>query len=273
MLAGGILTARTTFRQHGEYPHPTPVLNEIVLPLELLSLPLSPVYYGLGIPHGDGSAVVLIPGLAGLDQYLLPMHMWLCRIGYRPYLSKVGSMADCPQKLSQKLDQTIRRAFAETGRRRVHLIGYSLGGIFARSAAVRRPKQIASVTSLGSPFRGLVAHEIVFTVGRMVRRLIHVRNEGLPKGCGTSRCPCAFGQSLTGQWPKSVRQTAIYSPSDGLVDWRHCLTGREGVDVEVQATHLGMPFNMAVYEQIALRLALSAKTGPKRPRTNLAPRA
>jgi triacylglycerol lipase len=267
------LTAPTTFRQHGEYPHPTPVLNEIVLPLELLSLALSPVFYGFGVPHGDGSAVVLIPGLAGLDQCLLPMHLWLRRIGYRPYLSQVGWMTDCPRKLSDRLDQTIRRAFEETGRRRVHLIGYSLGGIFARSAAVRKPGRIASVTSLGSPFRGLVAHEIVFTLGKLVRRLIHARNKGLPAGCGTSRCPCAFGQSLTGKWPKSVLQTAIYSPNDGLVDWRHCLTGREGVDVEVQATHLGMPFNMAVYEQIALRLALSCRSSPMRRRPNLKPHA
>jgi hypothetical protein len=35
---------------------------------------------------------------------MLPMHLWLSRIGYRPYLSKVGSMADCPQKLSARLD-------------------------------------------------------------------------------------------------------------------------------------------------------------------------
>lgn len=151
----------------------------------------------------------------------------------------------------------------------MHLIGYSLGGIFARSAAVRWPRRIASVTTLGSPIRGLVAHEIVFTVGKLARRLIHVRNQGLPAGCGTSRCPCVFGQSLTGRWPKSVLQTAIYSPNDGLVDWRHCLTGREGVDAEVQATHLGMPFTLAVYEQIARRLALSLKTGPKRLRPDL----
>lgn len=253
-----------TFRQHGEFPHPTPVLNEAVLPVELLSLPLSPVFYGFCVPHGDGSAVVLIPGLAGMDEYLLPMYVWLRRLGYRPYLSEVGPMADCPHKLSVRLDETIDRAYAETGRRRVHLIGYSLGGIFARATAVRRPKRIASVISLGSPFRGLVAHEIVFTVGKIVRRLIHTRNKGLPSGCGTSRCPCAFGQSLTGGWPKSVIQTAIYSPNDGLVDWRHCLTGREDVDVEVQATHLGMPFNLSVYEQIACRLAMSRIAGPRR---------
>lgn len=264
MNLGGPVTTRMTFRQHGEFSHPTPVLNEMSLPLELLSLPLSPVFYGFGVPRGDGSAVVLIPGLAGLDEYLLPMHVWLSRIGYRPYLSQVGSMADCPQKLSIRLDETINRAFVETGRRRVHVIGYSLGGIFARAAAVRRPRQIASVISLGSPFRGLVAHDIVFTVGKLVRRLIHARNKGLPSGCGTSRCPCAFGQSLTGGWPKSVNQTAIYSPTDGLVDWRHCLTGREGVDIAVQATHLGMPFNLGVYEQIARRLALCHKTGSKR---------
>ncbi len=231
-----------------------------MFPLEFLVLHFTPAYYGLGIPHGDGSAVVLIPGLAGLDEYMLEMYLWLDRIGYRPYFSGVGLMADCPQRLSEKLHETIGKAFVETGRR-VHIIGHSLGGIFARSAVVRWPEQIASVITLGSPFRGLVAHKLVFTVGGLVHSLIHQRDPKLPAVCGTSRCCCCFGRSLTRQWPKSVRQTAVFSTIDGLVDWRFCLTGKKGVDVEVWSSHLGMVINPEVYEQIARHLALTVRIG------------
>lgn len=237
------------------------MINELLLPVEFLFLHVSLLYYGFGIPHGDGSAVVLVPGLAGTDEYMLPMYLWLGRIGYRPYFSGVGFMADCPRALSAKLHETICRAYTETGRRRVHLIGHSLGGIFARAMATRKPEKIASVITLGSPFRGQVAHKSVFTVAGLVRRWMRERNPDLPGECGTSHCSCSFGRSLTGHWPKSVLQTAIYSPNDGLVDWQHCLTGREGVDVEVQSTHLGMPVDSGVYWQIAHRLALSCQTG------------
>lgn len=243
------------FKPHGQFSRGTPIENEILLPLEFLLLNLSPVYYGFGIPHGDGSAVVLIPGLIGLDESMLLMYWWLKRIGYRPYLSGVGLMADCPQVLSKKLQLTIDKAFAETGRRRVHLIGHSLGGIFARIAAVRRPKQIASVISLGSPIRGMVAHELVFTIADWIRSLIHSRNPDLPETCGTTHCMCAFGRSLTRKWPRLVRQTAMFSRNDGLVDWHHCITGQEDTDIEVQATHLGMLVDAGVYWQIAQRLA------------------
>lgn len=247
----------------------TPFGWELLFPLEFLALHFTPAYYGLGIPHGDGSAVVLIPGLAGLDEYMLEMYLWLDRIGYRPYFSGVGLMADCPQRLTQKVYETIGKAFVETGRR-VHIIGHSLGGIFARSAAVRWPEQVASVITLGSPFRGLVAHKLVFTIGGLVQNLIHQRDPKLPAVCGTSRCCCSFGRSLTRRWPKSVRQTAVFSAIDGLVDWRYCLTGKKVVDIEVQSSHLGMVINPEVYEQIARRLvpAVQTRSGAKpKPRT------
>ena len=90
----------------------------------------TPIYYGLGVPRGDGSGVVLIPGFLGTDLYLMELNAWLRRIGYRPYFSGIGVNAECPNLLIQQcLNQTIGKALAETGRK-IHLIGHSLGGIF-----------------------------------------------------------------------------------------------------------------------------------------------
>jgi hypothetical protein len=47
----------------------------------------------MGIPEGDGSGVVLIPGLLAPDFYLKPMHSWLSRIGYEPYFAGIACNA------------------------------------------------------------------------------------------------------------------------------------------------------------------------------------
>ncbi len=56
-------------------------------------------------------------------------------------------------------------------------------------------------------------------------------------------------------YPLPVLETAIYTRSDGIVDWHYCLTGIEGCDFEVHGTHIGLSFNAAAYTIIANRLA------------------
>ena len=232
------------------------IWKEVLFAAELLLLHTSPVYYGLGVPRGDGSAVVIIPGFLGSDTYLVQLHSWLVKIGYRPYYSGIGINADCPNLLIEyRMAFNIERALTETGRK-IHLIGHSLGGIMARSVAAQRPGDIASVITLGSPFRGTVVHKSVLRAAEAVRkRILQAEGEGVLPACYTGRCTCNFLNSLRRQLPKSLRQTAIYTRNDGVVDWRYCLTGDERNDFEVNGTHVGLTFNPSVYTIIAQRLA------------------
>lgn len=66
------------------------IWKEALFAADLLLLHSSPIYYGLGVPRGDGSAVVLVPGFLGTDTYLKQLHAWLGRIGYRPYFRESG---------------------------------------------------------------------------------------------------------------------------------------------------------------------------------------
>jgi len=252
--------AKARFIPHEEISSPLPIFAEPFALLELATLRLAPVYYGMGVPAGDGTAVVLVPGFLGLDLSLFELHAWLSRVGYRPYFSGMGFAADCPNLLAQQLAETIERAYAETGRR-VHLVGHSLGGVFARSAAVRMRDRIASVTTLGTPFRGLVVHGFVLALAKLVRHEIRKSYPNPREWCATSRCSCDFGRSLRRTWPRAVAQMAIYSRDDGIVDWRYCLTGDPKVDVEVGGTHLGLIFNPNTYLHIAERLA--ARSGKR----------
>ncbi len=247
-------TSKARFLAHEQVPAPLPIFCEPLSLLELTMLRLSPVYYGLGVPAGDGSAVIIVPGLLCRDAMLAELHGWLGRIGYRPYFSGMDVVDDCPNRLAKRLQATIERACGETGRR-VHLVGHSLGGIFARSAAVQMSDCVSSVITLGTPFRGLVMHGFIITLANATRQSIRAQNGNLPEVCATSRCHCAFGRSLRKRWPKSVRQTAIYTQEDGLVHWRYCQTGEAESDVQVRGTHLGLIFNSTAYLRIAERLA------------------
>jgi len=234
---------------------PVSLLSEVLCAVELGLLHAAPVYYGLGAAHGDGSAVVLIPGFLCPDHYLFFLHKWLGRIGYRPLFSGINLNAECPNLLIQRrLNQTIDRALTKTGRR-IHLIGHSLGGIIARSIAAQRPRDIASVITLGSPFRGTVAHSAILFAAEAVRlRILKKHGPAVLPNCYTGHCTCDFVDSLQRSMPPSVFETAVYTIDDGVVDWRYCRTGNSETDFPVSGTHIGLAFNPSVYSIIADRL-------------------
>jgi len=250
-------------RRHKSSPRSYPeadtsLWTEALFGAEVLLLHAAPVYYGFGVPRGDGSGVVIIPGFLGTDLYLMELHAWLRRIGYQPYFSGIGVNAECPNLLIQRhLNQTIDKALAETGRK-VHLIGHSLGGVIARSVAGQRPKDVASVITMAAPIRGTVANKAVLRVADAVRlRILEEHGRGVLPDCYTGRCTCNFLDSLRRNVPDSMLETAIYTRHDGVVDWRYCRTMNPDVDVEVPGTHIGMTFNPAAYAVVAERLALA----------------
>ena len=239
----------------------TSLWTEALFGAEILILHATPVYYGLGVPRGDGSAVVIIPGFLGTDLYLTELHAWLGRIGYRPYFSGIGINAECPNLLIQRrLNQTIDQALTETGRK-IHLIGHSLGGVIARSLAGQRPKDVASVTR--SPRPSVVRSRIALY--STLRKQFASR---FSKSTAAEYCPIVIpddapaiswtrsGARFPTRWsrPRSIRR------HDGIVDWRYCMTMNPEVDVEVPGTHIGMAFNPAAYAVVAERLASAQST-------------
>lgn len=232
------------------------IWKEALFGAELLLLLTSPVYYGLGVTRGDGSAVIMLPGFLGSDHYLSEMNSWIARIGYRPYLSGIPLNVECPNLLIQRqLNETLKLALAQT-RRKVHLIGHSLGGVIARSIAGQRPDDIASVITLAAPFRGTIAHRSILRAANAVReRILEEHGADVLPQCYTSRCTCNFIESLRHKVPSSVMETAIYTLDDGVVDWKCCRTGDSDQDFEVPGTHIGLAFNSSVYAIIAKRLA------------------
>lgn len=232
-----------------------PLMFETLVGVDWTLLHLSPVYYGFGVPRGNGEPVVVVPGFLGSDIYLYELYLWLGRIGYKPFMSNIGWNADCLNSLSEILLETIERAKTETGQR-VNLIGHSLGGVLSRSAATQQRDSIASVITLASPFRGVSSHPKVLELSHRVRSRIFKKNDKTDfPHCYTAHCQCSAVSALQNFLPKGLKQTAIYTKSDGIVDWKKCISRFSENNFEVTGTHIGLVYNFQVYKLIAERLA------------------
>ena len=236
-----------------------PIWFESLTGVDWTLLHLAPVYYGFGVPKGDGAPVVVVPGFLGSDFYLYEMYLWLARIGYKPYFSNIGWNADCLNILTDKLTATIERAVAETGKK-VHLIGHSLGGILSRSTAAQNPDLVESVTTLGSPFRGVKSHPQVVRMSQLIRRRIFLKvDEKEHPQCFTGYCDCPAVSVMQNALSSKIRQTAIYTKTDGIVDWQSCIFRNAENDFEVNGTHVGLAFNFQAYKTIAERLQINSQ--------------
>jgi triacylglycerol lipase len=241
--------------QRDEGPANVPIWLEAFFGLEWLGLRMSPIWWGCGVPSGKGDPVIVVPGFLGTDLYLRELYCWLARIGYRPYMSGIGRNANCLDLLMERLLSRIDEAHAATGRK-VHLIGHSLGGMLARAAATHRPAPVASVVTLGSPFRGVRSHPLVLAATAQVRRRIRLEREGNAQPeCFTTACGCACTSALRERFPASIPQIAVYTRTDGITDWRFCINDDPETNVEVPATHIGLVVNPIVYHVVANHLA------------------
>lgn len=122
-----------------------------IRPIAEFSLLVSdPVFWGFGVARGDGHPVVVLPGMFAGDDYLTPLRGWLRRIGYTAVRSGLRRNPGWSQELVQELGELVERT-ADQSRRSVSIVGHSMGGVLARSIAVRRPRQVRRVIAIGSP--------------------------------------------------------------------------------------------------------------------------
>ncbi len=233
-----------------------PLWRESTVALEWLRLHASSVYAGRGIPRGEGAPVVVVPGFLCSDLHLRPLRRWLKRIGYRPYSSGIRLNVGCVDELGRGLIERVKAVRAETGRR-PHLVGHSLGGLLARAVAAREPELVASVTGLGAPIRELRSHPWVLATTRVVSALEGLRPGARP-GCMTPACRCLTVRAAD-SYPSTIPYAAIYTRTDGVVDWDSCRSGEPAADFEVGGTHLGLMYNPDAYAAIARHLAAASE--------------
>jgi len=191
-------------------------------------------------PAGDGHPVLVLPGLSASDVSTRPLRAFLRDRGYRAHGWKLGYNFGPRPGVEDRMQARLAELHAHYGCK-VSLIGWSLGGIFAREMARRAPAQVRSVITLGSPFAG----EPGASNAWRLYQLASGRSEDDPAARARRKLP------------PPVPATAIFSRSDGIVAWQGCLEQRSATteNIEVEGSHCGLGHNPLVLYAIADRLA------------------
>jgi pimeloyl-ACP methyl ester carboxylesterase len=193
---------------------------------------------------GDGHPVVVYPGLGGgaLTTVMLRNHLRDCGFAAHDWQGGINRGPD--GDFDEWLDRLVARV-RELHRRhgqKVSLVGWSLGGVYAREVAKRCPDAVRQVITLGTPFSSMSSANHARTIYRML-------------GGDTSQLTPQLEARLRECPP--VPTTSVYSKSDGVVCWRGCLEKKaHGVEnIEVSASHLGMGASPDVMRVVVDRLA------------------
>ena len=168
-------------------------------------------------PRGDGHTVLVLPGLGASDQSTRPLRRFLRSLGYDVHGWALGRNAGPTTAMLDGVDQRFADLHGRVSAP-VSLVGWSMGGIFARRLARTNPDLVRQVITLGSPYRMM---------------------------SGTRSSDLA------------MPSTAIYSKTDGIAPWQTCFDGDGPTheSVEVVGSHCGLGHHPAVLHVVADRLA------------------
>jgi pimeloyl-ACP methyl ester carboxylesterase len=191
------------------------------------------------------------------DRSLNIMRGWLRRRGHRVRTSGIRTNVGCAEQVVRRLETRVRSLADEAGEP-VFLIGQSRGGSLARVLGARAPDAVCGLAMLGSPVTDSLA--VSTPVMRTVRWVAALGDLGVPgvfsSTCKDGECCADFRVDLAGPLPEGLAATALYSHSDGIVDWRACMDP-DAHGVAVESSHCGMSINVNVYR--ALDRALEAR--------------
>ena len=193
-------------------------------------------------PRGDGQPVLVLPGLITTDRSTIALRTLLTSLGYPTQGWNLGRNYGPLPGIEDDLKSMLETMADEYGRT-VSLIGWSLGGIYARQLAKMMPDHVRQVITLGSPFRGdpraTNAWKLYqFTSGHKV--------DDRDRHMGGAIAE-----------PPPVPTTAIYSKTDGICAWQNCIEAKSDIaeNIEVKGSHCGLGHHPAAVYAIADRLA------------------
>jgi pimeloyl-ACP methyl ester carboxylesterase len=192
------------------------------------------------LPPGDGHPVLVFPGMGANDFTTTPLRSFLDSLGYATHPWGQGFNFGPRDGVLKRCAADVR-ALSERHGQPVSLIGWSLGGLYAREMAKELPDRTRCVITLGTPFTG---HPKATNAWRIFEALSGQK----------AHDPVMMARLRT---PPPVPTTSIYSRTDGIVSWRCSLNdpGPRVENIEVHASHVGMGMNPLALFAVADRLA------------------
>ena len=191
-------------------------------------------------PRGDRHPILVLPGLAAGDASTLLLRRFLQSRGFSPRGWGQGVNLGLREGVLERAHNTLRELWAEQGRS-VSVVGWSLGGLYARELAKQSPEIVRLVITLGSPFTG---HPRETNAWRLYERASGHRIDSHD-----------FHAPL--RTPPPVPTTSIWSRTDGIVSWQCSVETRRELaeNIVVDLSHFGLGAHPATLYAIADRLA------------------
>jgi pimeloyl-ACP methyl ester carboxylesterase len=219
--------------------------------LRLGALPLAMPWLSLA-PRGQAHGALVLPGLMAGDPSTHLMRRYLHHLGHRAWGWRLGRNIGPSTAILDGMTRVLDTLAERTGQP-VSVIGWSLGGIYARELARRHPGQIRQVITLGSPFNMADARQS--RADPVFARRAHLYD--------ASRVPTREQVAE----PIPVPSTAVYSRRDGIVAWQTCLEPESALhqNVEVRCAHLGFGVDPATLWLLADRLAQPQEAAQRQP--------
>jgi pimeloyl-ACP methyl ester carboxylesterase len=192
------------------------------------------------LPAGDGHPALVLPGFMATDRSTRPLRRLLGKLGYPAFGWGLGRNVGPTERVVNEMPALLDR-IAQTEGEKVTLIGWSLGGIYARHLAAGSPRLVRSTVTLGTPVRSEVHEASNATTLFDSLQAVHVPGHPM----------------LDNGAPLAVPVTAVHTRSDGIVHWETCLVqdAPNAENLRVRGSHAGLGFNPAVAYIIADRMA------------------
>ena len=207
---------------------------------ELAALTASAPFLNLA-PRGDGHPVLVLPGFTASDRSTRVLRRFLAGRGYHAMPWTLGrNLGPAMPDLPTQLNALVESAWTDHGEQKISLVGWSLGGVYARILAHFHPEKIRNVITLGSPYGG----------GRDVEVDDRAASE-------MGSTPREHLYRLAASPVATIPTTSIYTRRDAVVPWRIATEPASPAteNIEVMTTHLGLGFSPAVLYAISDRLA------------------
>jgi len=187
---------------------------------------------------GARRPVLVLPVLGRGDGHTGSMRAALNRLGYLAHGWGLGTNLGPTPGLLTGIERRLATLHAEHGR--LDVIGFSLGGVFARLLGHRHPDKVRQVVTVCSPFR-----ETVDSAFLPLRPFLGVwRNRDLLQIASQAARPLP------------MPATFIFSRRDGIVAWQSCVEPMRPEDCfEIQGPHVSITRDLDVLAIIARRLA------------------
>ena len=193
-------------------------------------------------PQGDEHPMLVIPGFLGTDHATALLRKYLIKLGYNALPWELGLNLGNIKKVQLLLDEIER--IHETYQSKVTLVGWSLGGVYARQLAKEKPELIEQVIMLGAPFKGMDKPNNAAWLFRLING-----DRAIPEEDKKWMIDIPS--------PPPVPTLSIYSKEDGIVPWQARLESSPNTkhqNAEIQGSHQGMPFNVQAWQIIATYL-------------------